>query len=92
MTCRTTLLSNWTSIAILRTMGTPTRRKTSFAVDFAKVDSVKELLGTTTLTDTIDAALDEVIRMRQRARLVEVLFTPGHLDLDDPDVMTGAWR
>lgn len=73
-------------------MGTPTKRKTSFAVDFAKVDSVKELLGTTTLTNTVDAALDEVIRMRQRARLVEVLYTSGHLDLDDPEVVAGAWR
>lgn len=68
------------------------RRKTSFEVDFAKIDSVKRILGTATLTDTVDAALDEVIQMQQRRRLVELLFTPGRLQLDDPEVMAGAWR
>jgi hypothetical protein len=56
------------------------------------VESVKEILGTRTLTDTVDAALDEVIKLQQRRRLVEMLFTPGRLQLDDPDVMAGAWR
>jgi hypothetical protein len=68
-----------------------TRRKTSFEVDFDKVESAKEILGTRTLTDTVDAALDEVIKLEQRQRLVELLFTPGRLQLDDPDVMAGAW-
>lgn len=73
-------------------MGTATRRKTSFEIDFDKVASAKEILGTHTLTETVDAALDEVIRLRQRQRLVELLFTPGRLELDDPEVMAGAWR
>lgn len=73
-------------------MATTTRRKTSFEVDFEKVASAKEILGTRTLTDTVDAALDEVVRLRQRQRLVDLLFTPGHLDLDRPEVMSGAWR
>ena len=68
-----------------------TRRKTSFEVDFTKVDRAKELLGTSTLTDTVDAALDEVIALDQRRRLVELLFTDT-LDLDRPDVMAEAWR
>ncbi len=71
---------------------TTTKRKTSFEVDFAKVDSAKSILGTTTLTETVDAALSEVIKLEQRQRLVELLFTEGRLDLDDPDVMAGAWR
>jgi len=69
-----------------------TRRKTSFEVDFAKVESAKEILGTNTLTDTVDAALDEVIRLQQRRHLIELLFTRGRLQLDDPHVMAGAWR
>jgi len=73
-------------------VATTARRKTSFAVDFAKVDCAKEILGTRTLTDTVDAALDEVIRLEQRQRLVELLFTDERLDLHDPDVMAGAWR
>ncbi len=68
------------------------RRKTSFEVDFDKVEQAKAVLGTTTLTDTVDAALGEVIRLHDRRRLVEMLFTPGVLDLDDGDVMRSAWR
>jgi hypothetical protein len=73
-------------------MSTAARRKTSFEVDFAKVESAKQILGTRTLTDTVDAALDEVIKLQQRQRLVQLLFTPGRLELDNPDVMAGAWR
>ena len=73
-------------------MAMTARRKTSFEVDFAKVESAKEILGTTTLTDTVDAALDEVIHLQHRRHLVELLFTPGRLQLDDPEVMAGAWR
>jgi hypothetical protein len=68
------------------------RRKTSFEVDTEKVDEAKEILGTRTLTDTVDAALAEVVKLRQRKTLVELLFRPGALELDDPDVMSGAWR
>jgi hypothetical protein len=68
------------------------RKKTSFEIDTAKVAAARELLGTTTLTDTVDAALSEVIKLRQRKTLVELLFRPGALELDDPDVMSGAWR
>ena len=68
------------------------KRKTSFKVDFAKIESAKEILGTHNLTDTVDAALDEVIKLQQRQRLAELLFTPGRLQLDDPQVMAGAWR
>ena len=73
-------------------MATAAKRKTSFEVDFDKVNSAKEILGTRTLTDTVDAALDEVIKLQERRQLVELLFTPGRLQLDDPDVMAGAWR
>lgn len=73
-------------------MTTDSRRKASFELDFAKVASAKEILGTTSLTKTIDAALDEVIRLQQRRQLVELLFIPERLELDDPAVMAGAWR
>jgi hypothetical protein len=68
------------------------RRKTSFEVDFAKIDAAKGILGTTTLTDTVDEALGEVIKLEKRQRLVELLFASEALALDDPDVMAGAWR
>jgi hypothetical protein len=68
------------------------RRKTSFEVDTAKVEAAKQVLGTKGLTDTVDAALSEVVKLRQRKTLVELLFRPGALALDDPEAMSGAWR
>lgn len=73
-------------------MGAAPRRKTSFEVDFTKVDAAKGILGTKTLTDTVDRALGEVINLEQRRRLVELLFAPDALALDDSDVMAHAWR
>jgi Arc/MetJ family transcription regulator len=73
-------------------MNTAIRRKTSFVIDTAKVQAAKEVLGTKTLTDTVDAALSEVVKLRQRRDLLELLSTPGALELDNPDVMAGAWR
>ncbi len=73
-------------------MAAATRRKTSFEVDFGKVDAAREILGTRSLTDTVDAALAEVIGLRRRERLVELLFEPDALELDDPAAMAGAWR
>jgi len=68
------------------------RRKTSFAIDFDKVEAAKAILGTTSLTDTVDAALQEIVLMQRRRDLLDLVFTPGALDLDDPEVMAGAWR
>jgi Arc/MetJ family transcription regulator len=73
-------------------MSTATRHKTSFEIDTAKVAAAKDILGTKTLTDTVDAALSEVVKLRQRRELLKLLSTPGALALDDPDVMAGAWR
>jgi hypothetical protein len=73
-------------------MSPAARRKTSFAVDFGKVAEAKTVLGTETLTDTVDAALAEVIQLHRRRRLVELLFHSGKLQLDDAEVMAGAWR
>jgi hypothetical protein len=67
-------------------------RKTSFELDFVLVEEARRILGTRTLTETVDAALDEVVKREQRKQLVELLFTPGVLEIDDPDVMAGAWR
>lgn len=70
-------------------MAISTRRKTSFEVDFAKVDAARGILGTRSLTDTVDAALEEVIRVQQRQQLVELLFQPGALE---PDAIADAWH
>lgn len=73
-------------------MPTVGKRKTSFEIDTAKVEAAKAVLGTKGLTDTVDAALDEVVKLRRRLKLLELLEDPGALELGDPDVMSGAWR
>ena len=79
-------------IAPPRRKRVPSVRKTSFEVDFDKLEAARKLLGTRTLTETVDAALDEVVKREQRKQLVELLFAPGVLEIDDPEVMAGAWR
>jgi Arc/MetJ family transcription regulator len=71
---------------------TVAKRKTSFEVDPEKVAAAKEILGTKTLTDTVDAALEEIVKRKQRERLIELLFDSDGLELDDPEVMKSAWR
>ncbi|MCO5315357.1 MAG: type II toxin-antitoxin system VapB family antitoxin [Solirubrobacterales bacterium] len=72
--------------------GTAVKRKTSFEIDPVKVDAARKILGTRTLTETVDEALAEVVRVRQRRELVSLLFDPETSALDDPDQMAGAWR
>jgi hypothetical protein len=57
-----------------------------------KTERAKKLLGTTTLTDTVDAALDEVIALQRRQELIDLLFTGEGIELDNAGVMAGAWR
>ncbi len=68
------------------------KRKTSLEIDAEKVDAAREILGTKTMTDTIDAALDAILQREAGRKLIEILDTPGALELDNPDVMKGAWR
>jgi hypothetical protein len=68
------------------------KRKTSFEIDTDKVNAAREILGTKTLTETVDVALDEIAKRRQREKLLDLLDTPGVLELNDPEVMKGAWR
>jgi hypothetical protein len=45
--------------------------KTSMVIDRKKVERARKLLGTETIAETVDAALDEVIKMDGRRRLIE---------------------
>ena len=73
-------------------MSTATRRKTSFEIDTAKVAAAKNMLGTKTLTDTVDAALSEVVKPDSAGTCSSCCPRPVRLELDNPDVMAGAWR
>jgi len=67
-------------------------QKTTLVIDQVKLRRVRKVLGTKGIRDTVDRALDEVLALDARRRLVEKLRTMNGLDLDDPDVMAGAWR
>ena len=51
--------------------------KTSLVIDREKVAEAKEILGTTTIVDTVDAALDEVIRLAARRRVLDRIRRDG---------------
>jgi Arc/MetJ family transcription regulator len=57
-------------------------RKTALLVDDQLVAQVREILGTSSTTETIAEALREVIRVRGRARLLERLRRREGLELD----------
>jgi Arc/MetJ family transcription regulator len=44
--------------------------KTSLRIDREKLAEAQKLLGTTTIADTVDAALEEVINLERRRRLL----------------------
>lgn len=67
-------------------------RKTTLEIDDAVLDEARRILGTTSIKDTVDAALRAVRVQEARRDLVDQLRTLDGLDLADPDVMRRAWR
>jgi hypothetical protein len=67
-------------------------QRTTLVFDEKKLAKVRRLLGTKGIKDTIDRALDELLAVEVRKRLVERLRTMDGLDLDKPDIMERAWR
>jgi len=51
--------------------------KTSLVIDRVKVAEAKKILGTRTLAATVDAALDEVISLAARRRIMERIVRDG---------------
>ena len=51
--------------------------KTSLVIDRKKVADAKKILGTRTLAETVDGALDEVIRLAARRRLMDRIRRDG---------------
>ena len=51
--------------------------KTSLVIDRAKVEEARRILGTTTIAETVDAALQDVIAFDARRRLMERILRDG---------------
>jgi Arc/MetJ family transcription regulator len=71
---------------------TRTRHKTTIEVDEALVARAAAVLGTRGLKATVHRALEEVVAAEARQRLARRLSEMDGLDLDQPEVMAGAWR
>ncbi|MXZ71051.1 MAG: type II toxin-antitoxin system VapB family antitoxin [Acidobacteria bacterium] len=67
-------------------------RKTSVDIDDHLVEQVRDLLGTSSIKETIDRALREVVRTAARREEIRVLAAMEGLDLADERIMAGAWR
>jgi Arc/MetJ family transcription regulator len=62
--------------------------KTSVEIDQDIVREAADILGTTTLRATIDAALHEVVHAKRRLELIAMLAQECRFDFD---VAEGAW-
>ena len=67
-------------------------RKTSVDVDDLLLEQVRDVLGTSSIKETIDGALREVMRGEARRQEIRALAAMDGLDLDDEKVMAKAWR
>lgn len=60
-------------------------------VDDDKLEAVREALGTTTIKATVNSALDEVIALVARRRVLLVEQAPANAELADPESRRAAW-
>ena len=67
-------------------------RKTSVDVDDRLLGQVRDVLGTSSIKETIDGALREVVRVEARRQEIRALAAMDGLDLADEEVMAKAWR
>jgi Arc/MetJ family transcription regulator len=67
-------------------------RRTLVEIDPDLLDAAKAALGTTTIKDTVDRALREVVRAQVTAAHLRDMRSLRGLDLDDTEVMAQAWR
>ena len=67
-------------------------RKTSVDIDDHLIEQVRSVLGTSSIKETIDSALREVLRANARRQEIRALAEMDGMDLFDKDVMAKAWR
>ena len=60
--------------------------KTSLRINRAKLEEARKVLGTRTIADTVDAALDEVIGLAARRRVLERIRKGGGLGPDPKEL------
>ena len=61
-------------------------------IDDQALDRARRVLGTGTMKDTVNRALQEVIDLDRRRRFLDRIVASDGLDLDDGEFMDDAWR
>ena len=67
-------------------------RKTSVDIDDYLIEQVRGVLGTSSIKETIDSALREVLRVDARRQEIRALAEMDGMDLANRDVMAKAWH
>jgi len=67
-------------------------RRTTLLIDDELIAEARDVLGTKGIKDTIDQALNDVVRRAAGDRFIRLLRDTNGLDLLDPKVMASAWR
>jgi Arc/MetJ family transcription regulator len=66
-------------------------QKTTVEIDMTELDAAREILGTSTIRDTVNTALREVTRRVALARTA-MLIEQGAFDVVDPEELTELRR
>lgn len=61
-------------------------------IDEERLGLAREILGATTMKETVNMALAEVVDLARRRAHVQRLGAMDGLDLDEDEVMSAAWR
>lgn len=61
-------------------------------IDDALLAQATNILGSSTMKEAVNQSLEHVVQAALRRRHAERLATMSGLDLDDDQVMAGAWR
>jgi Arc/MetJ family transcription regulator len=65
--------------------------KTSVEIDRDIARQAGEILGTTTLRETIHASMLEIVQAKRRLELIALLADAQRFDFDAIDAIDGAW-
>ena len=66
--------------------------KVSVDIDKSLIEQVRRVLGTSSVEETIHAALREVMRSDARRQEIRALTEMDGIDLTNEEVMVKAWR
>jgi Arc/MetJ family transcription regulator len=84
------LLARISVLHCLRYTGSVSKRLVD--IDDELLEAASSILGASTMKDTVNRSLEAVVLADRRRRHADRLEAMKGLDLDKPNVMSGAWR